>query len=259
MLVMIIHDLPMMLSHWKKVHTNDYYAMFANETQHSEQPESINDTYLVEKTDRTITLDSSNMCDNERKADQNIDEPDNERVMLASLIANLKLDVNENKIKHKQLKKANTSLSKELEISKQDLFYYISDLEKSVLEINWKNHVKDEWNNPITHDVKLLVKDMLIPLAQDVVANALLFETHLKKEMFEDLKYVQSLEKEVDDLQKDFDDFKSQIENENVSSRVVDLLLQECLTKDILCVTHMSMLDTDNYCDMACKYLYKIN
>ncbi|GKD95054.1 hypothetical protein Tco_1374891 [Tanacetum coccineum] len=76
--------------------------------------------------------------------------------------------------------------------------------------------------------------------------------------MFEYLKYVQSLEKEVDDLQKNFDDFKSQIENENVSSRVDDLLLQECLIKDILCVTYMSMLDTDNHCDIACKYLNKI-
>ncbi|GKD84950.1 hypothetical protein Tco_1356104 [Tanacetum coccineum] len=54
------------------------------------------------------------------KADQNVDEPDNERVMLASLIANLKLDVDENKMKHMQLKKENTSLSQELEKSKQD-------------------------------------------------------------------------------------------------------------------------------------------
>ncbi|GKD22824.1 integrase, catalytic region, zinc finger, CCHC-type containing protein [Tanacetum coccineum] len=76
--------------------------------------------------------------------------------------------------------------------------------------------------------------------------------------MFEDLKYVQSLEKEVDDLKMDVDDLKSQIENKKVSSKVDYLLLQECLEKDILCVTYMSMLDSDNYCDMACKYLDKI-
>ncbi|GJR29055.1 hypothetical protein Tco_1105287 [Tanacetum coccineum] len=64
------------------------------------------------------------------KVDQNVDEPDNERVMLASLIANLKLDVDENKMKHKQLKKENTSLSQELEKSKQDIFYCRSELEK---------------------------------------------------------------------------------------------------------------------------------
>ncbi|GKE55548.1 hypothetical protein Tco_1494733 [Tanacetum coccineum] len=58
--------------------------------------------------------DSSNMCDNDNHADQNAEEYDDERVMLANLIANLKLDTDENKKIQKQLKKANTSLSHEL-------------------------------------------------------------------------------------------------------------------------------------------------
>ncbi|GJX18401.1 hypothetical protein Tco_0221078 [Tanacetum coccineum] len=66
---------------------------------------------------------------------------------------------------------------------------------RSFVELNWKNHLQNGWQNLITHDVKLLVKDMLIPLAQDTKSNASLFETHLKTEMYEDLKYVQSLEK----------------------------------------------------------------
>ncbi|GKE60059.1 hypothetical protein Tco_1510426, partial [Tanacetum coccineum] len=63
------------------------------------------------------------MFDNEGKADQNVGKLENERVLLASLIANLKLDVDEKKMKHTQLKKAYTSLSQELEKIKQDLFY----------------------------------------------------------------------------------------------------------------------------------------
>ncbi|GJT86825.1 retrovirus-related pol polyprotein from transposon TNT 1-94 [Tanacetum coccineum] len=65
-------------------------------------------------------------------------------------------------------------------------------------------------------------------------------------------------EHEVDDLKMDVDDLKSQFENEKVSLKVDDLLLQECLKKDILYVTYISMLDSDNYYDMACKYLDKI-
>ncbi|GKE12435.1 hypothetical protein Tco_1415986 [Tanacetum coccineum] len=57
-------------------------------------------------------------------------------------------------------------------------------------------HVKNKWPNPITHDVKLLVKDMLMPLTQDTKLRALLFETQLKTKMFADLKYVHPLEKE---------------------------------------------------------------
>nr|GEU29768.1 hypothetical protein [Tanacetum cinerariifolium] len=108
-------------------------------------------------------------------------------------------------------------------------YIYIAKIQE-----HWKNCVKNERNNPMTHDVKLLVKDMLIPLVQDTVENSLLYETQLKKEMFEDLNYVQSLEKEVDDVQKEFDEFKTDIEKENVSSRIDDILLQECLAKDIL-------------------------
>ncbi|GJV69235.1 hypothetical protein Tco_1484744 [Tanacetum coccineum] len=113
----------------QEVYTDDDYNVFANVTKHSEQLKSINDTSLVEKTDSNVTPNSSNTCDNKGKANQNVDEPENERVVLASLIANLKLDVDENKMKHKQLKKANTYLSQELEKIKQDLFYCRSELE----------------------------------------------------------------------------------------------------------------------------------
>nr|GEZ76304.1 hypothetical protein [Tanacetum cinerariifolium] len=47
--------------------------------------------------------------------DQNDVECEDERAVLANLIANLKIDVDENKNIQKQLKKANTSLTHELE------------------------------------------------------------------------------------------------------------------------------------------------
>ncbi|GKA01226.1 hypothetical protein Tco_0673891 [Tanacetum coccineum] len=51
------------------------------------------------------------MCDNDIQDDQNDVECDDERVALANLIANLKLDVDENKKIQKQLKKANATLT----------------------------------------------------------------------------------------------------------------------------------------------------
>ncbi|GJU81994.1 hypothetical protein Tco_1284359 [Tanacetum coccineum] len=58
--------------------------------------------------------DSPDMCDNDIQNDQNAVEYDDERVTLANLIANLKLDVDKNKKIQKQLKKANTTLAHEL-------------------------------------------------------------------------------------------------------------------------------------------------
>ncbi|GKA73044.1 hypothetical protein Tco_0779260, partial [Tanacetum coccineum] len=79
-----------------------------------EQPESISNTCVV-------IPDSSDMCDNDIQTDQNVVECDDERVVLADLIANLKLDVDENKKIQKQLKKANTALAHELKECKSIL------------------------------------------------------------------------------------------------------------------------------------------
>ncbi|GKC02331.1 hypothetical protein Tco_0993941, partial [Tanacetum coccineum] len=52
---------------------------------HSEQPESIHDTYAVEKDDSKVIPDSSNVCDNDNKVDQNAEECDDERVCKSTL------------------------------------------------------------------------------------------------------------------------------------------------------------------------------
>ncbi|GKF57378.1 hypothetical protein Tco_0170915, partial [Tanacetum coccineum] len=81
----------------EKVHSNNDYNVFANERQHSEQPVSINNTCVVEKVDSNVIPDSSDMCDNNNQADQNVEECEDEHTVLANLIANLKLHTDENK------------------------------------------------------------------------------------------------------------------------------------------------------------------
>ncbi|GKC32644.1 hypothetical protein Tco_1039938 [Tanacetum coccineum] len=90
----------------EKVQSDTEYNVFANERQYSRQPESINDTYVVEKVDSNVIPDSSDICDNDDQADQNAEDCEDECVVLANLIANLKLDTDENKKIQKQLKKA---------------------------------------------------------------------------------------------------------------------------------------------------------
>ncbi|GKC94041.1 hypothetical protein Tco_1159483, partial [Tanacetum coccineum] len=98
----------------EQVQNHDENNVFATERRHSEQPESINDTYVLEKDDSNVTPDSSNICNNDNQVDQNAAECIDERVVLANLIANLTLDTEENKTILKQLKKANASLTQEL-------------------------------------------------------------------------------------------------------------------------------------------------
>ncbi|GJZ39214.1 integrase, catalytic region, zinc finger, CCHC-type containing protein [Tanacetum coccineum] len=105
----------------EQVQNHDENNVFANERRHSEQPESINDTYVLEKDDSNVTPDSSNICNNDNQVDQNAAECVDERVALANLIANLTLDTEENKTILKQLKKANASLTQELKECRTNL------------------------------------------------------------------------------------------------------------------------------------------
>ncbi|GJW32473.1 retrovirus-related pol polyprotein from transposon TNT 1-94, partial [Tanacetum coccineum] len=77
----------------EQVQNHDESNVYDNVRRHSEQPESINDTYVLKKDDSNVTPDSSNICTNDNQVDH--------------LIANLTLDTEENKTILKQLKKAN--------------------------------------------------------------------------------------------------------------------------------------------------------
>ncbi|GJZ15598.1 hypothetical protein Tco_0551275 [Tanacetum coccineum] len=79
------------------------------------------DNEPLEQVDSNVIPDSPNMCDNDIQTDQNAEECDDERVVLANLIANLKLDIDENKKIKKNLKKANASLTQELKECKSIL------------------------------------------------------------------------------------------------------------------------------------------
>ncbi|GJR03200.1 retrovirus-related pol polyprotein from transposon TNT 1-94 [Tanacetum coccineum] len=70
----------------EQVQNHDENDVFANVRRHSEQPESINDTYVLEKDDSNVIPDSSNICTNDNQVDQNVVECVDERDALANLI-----------------------------------------------------------------------------------------------------------------------------------------------------------------------------
>ncbi|GJW61234.1 hypothetical protein Tco_0110569 [Tanacetum coccineum] len=66
--------------------------------------------------------------------------------------------------------------------------------------------------------------------------------------MHEDYEYVKSLEKEVDELESEKADF----------SNIYDLLLEECVSKDVTCSYLHSLSDLNAYAELQCMYLYKV-
>ncbi|GJR85995.1 hypothetical protein Tco_0210006 [Tanacetum coccineum] len=434
------------------------YNVFAIDTQHSEQSESIINTCVVETGDSNVIPDSPDMCDNDIQTDQNAIEYEDERVALANLIANLKLDIDENKKIQKQLKKANASLTQELtkckstlaetsrtlgesnsildsclialqnkqtgferykafndrivnydklerrlnetlgllaqkdiaikeglkvkayeisvvkekhdELVKQSLLtkshceclvkektQVITDLKlkeekdidkmilmekqlkflneivykrnqsiqtihmlapkvptfngrptfanpmylkraqsekpclyeiphdqsdpanrlipdreetltleresreklnkdfvkpydytKEIVDQAWVKHSKDHFRPPTPHDMEILIKTCLMPLALKTQNDSFAFVHELKQEMHVDLKYVESLEKEVDELESDKAEF----------SNMYDMLLQECVSNDVMCSYLHSLSDLDAHVELKCLYVHKV-
>ncbi|GJS56564.1 retrovirus-related pol polyprotein from transposon TNT 1-94 [Tanacetum coccineum] len=149
----------------EQVQNHDENDVFANVRRHSEQPESINDTYVLEKDDSNVIPDSSNICTNDNQVDQNAAECVDERVALANLIANLTLDTEENKTVLKQLKKANASLTQELKECKTNLDESsralgeaTSSRDSSLIALQTKQTELEKYTalNDLTSDYKIL-------------------------------------------------------------------------------------------------------
>nr|GFB95441.1 hypothetical protein [Tanacetum cinerariifolium] len=112
----------------EQVQNDAGYNVFANDLQHSEQSESVSNTCFVETDDSNVTPNSPDMCKDAIQNDQNDVESNDERVVLA----NLKLNIDENKKIQKQLKKANTTLAQELKECKTILAETSKSLRESI-------------------------------------------------------------------------------------------------------------------------------
>ncbi|GJT82481.1 hypothetical protein Tco_1056823 [Tanacetum coccineum] len=89
----------------EQVQNHDESNVYDNVRRHSEQPESINDTYVLEKDDSNVTPDSSNICTNDNQ---------------------------ENKTIFIDIKKANASVTQELKKCKTNLDETNSALEEAI-------------------------------------------------------------------------------------------------------------------------------
>nr|GEU30921.1 hypothetical protein [Tanacetum cinerariifolium] len=405
----------------EQVQNDAGYNMFANELQHSEQSKYVSNTCLVETDDSNVISDSLDMCEDDIQNAQNDVESDDERVALTNLIANLKLDVDENKKIQKQLKKANTTLAQELKecktilaetsksqgesISVRDsclvalqtkqtefekckayndrivdykklerlvkqktkvitdlklreehdiekmlsmekqlkflneivykrsqsiqtilmmapkvstyngrptfanprylkqaqskipslyafpydqsthanrlipdreetlaperesrsklnkdlvrpydyttlnsLYEIFKPQPRKIVDNAWIKHSKDQLCAPIVQDMEILIQTCLMPLANKTQNDSFRFVHELKQEMHADLKYVESLEKEIDELKSDKAEF----------SDMYDVILQECVSKDVMCFYLMSLSDLDALTELQCLYLHKV-
>ncbi|GJZ00170.1 hypothetical protein Tco_0517599 [Tanacetum coccineum] len=114
------------------------------------------------------------------------------------------------------------------EIEEQELeahYSYMAKRQEKIVDQAWVKHSNDllHLRNPTAQDMEILVKTCLMPLALKTQNDSFAFVHELKQEMHADLKYVESLEDEIDELESDKAEF----------SNMYDMLLQECVSKDV--------------------------
>nr|GEW20662.1 ribonuclease H-like domain-containing protein [Tanacetum cinerariifolium] len=140
----------------KVQNNNDNYNVFAIACEHHVQPESVNDTYLEEQGDTTITIDSLDMSINGETVDHDDDDDDDlakERDLLASLIETVKCKIDDRKNRNKFLETSNKALVDKLKGEIDDFKAKNKCLESS------NNHFK-EANNELSKTNQLIFKDL---------------------------------------------------------------------------------------------------
>ncbi|GJY85116.1 hypothetical protein Tco_0499142 [Tanacetum coccineum] len=119
---------------------------------------------------------------------------------------------------------------------------------RTICEQAWSNHTNSAFPNPTAKSMEVLIKTLLMPLSNKTILDSHCFVHELKTEMHDDLEYVKSLEKEIDELESEKADF----------SNIYDLLLEECVSKDVTCSYLHSMSDLNAYTELQCLYLHKV-
>ncbi|GJZ72326.1 retrovirus-related pol polyprotein from transposon TNT 1-94 [Tanacetum coccineum] len=119
---------------------------------------------------------------------------------------------------------------------------------RELVDQAWVKHSKDHFRAPTAKDMEILIKTCLMPLALKTQNDSFAFVHELKQEMHADLKYVESLENEIDELESDKAEF----------SNMYDMLLQECVSNDVMCSYLHSLSDLDAHTELQCLYLHKV-
>nr|GEV03059.1 integrase, catalytic region, zinc finger, CCHC-type, peptidase aspartic, catalytic [Tanacetum cinerariifolium] len=98
------------------------------------------------------------------------------------------------------------------------------EIKEEIVDNAWIKQSKDKFCAPTAQDVEILIQTCLMPLSFKTHNDSFIFVHEVKQEMHANLKYVESFEKEIDELESNKAEF----------SNMYDMILQETLRKCIL-------------------------
>nr|GFA74564.1 hypothetical protein [Tanacetum cinerariifolium] len=96
---------------------------------------------------------------------------------------------------------------------------------KKIVDNAWVKHTKGKFRAPTAKDMEIPIKTCLMPLALKTQNDSFIFVHEFKQEIHADLKYVESLENEIDELESD----KAEFSNITLNANVVCATCGKCL------------------------------
>nr|GEW57513.1 retrovirus-related Pol polyprotein from transposon TNT 1-94 [Tanacetum cinerariifolium] len=212
----------------EQVQNDAGYNVFANHLQPSEQFESTEFEKYKAFNDRTIDYDKL-----KRKLNEALEQLAQKDTVIREGLKTKAYEISVVKQKHDELMKQSLLTKSPYE---------------EIVDNAWIKHSKDQYRAPTAQDMEILIQTCLMPLANKTHNDGFKFVYELKQEMHADLLYVESLEKEIDELKSDKAEF----------SDMYDVILQECVSKDVMCSYLQSLSDLDALAELQCMYLHKV-
>nr|GEW37924.1 hypothetical protein [Tanacetum cinerariifolium] len=204
----------------EQVQNDTGYNVFPNDLQHSKKSESISNTCIVETDDSNVIPDSLDMCVDVIQNDQN----DVETMMSAQseIPCLYAFPFDQSTYANRLIPDREETLALERE-SRSKL-----NKDSDIVDNAWVKHTKDQFRAPTAKDMDILIKTCLMPLTLKTRNDSFIFVHELKQEMHADLKYVESLENEIDELESDKAEFSNmydmivpQLRSNHIKDKVV--------------------------------------
>nr|GEY90786.1 putative ribonuclease H-like domain-containing protein [Tanacetum cinerariifolium] len=173
----------------EKLQENDNYNVFAIEREHPEQSQTIHDTYPIKQDEHNVITDSMDMSYDREQADQDDDDDlDNERDLLASLIEKLKCEIDDSKNCNKFLETSNKTLVDKLKGEIEDSQTKNKSLESSNNHFKEANNELSETNKMMYNDIKKFQPELDrrkdVKYASKVEIDCAKAKREMKKELF---------------------------------------------------------------------------
>nr|GEV02480.1 retrovirus-related Pol polyprotein from transposon TNT 1-94 [Tanacetum cinerariifolium] len=203
------------------------YNVFANHLQHFEQSKSVSNTCLVEMDDNSVRPYDYTKLNSLYEIFKPPTQEYETRLAHANEIRR--------KMWRKSFVKSKPNIYKNVgflpvskSISKSQQAYNVMTNNinhfKQICDDAWTKHSKDLFYAPTSLDMEILIQTCLMPLAIKTQGDSLKFVHEIKQEMHADLKYVESLKKEIDELESKKAEF----------SDMYDVILHDCVSKDVI-------------------------